>query len=138
MTKMPAIRVRYHEAGHAVVARLLGVPVTEVTAREQRKFRGLTLVNLGNLSRNRSFHEKQIKILLAGSLSESKQFPDVDWEEIQGNCTSDWSELYAHAHEIVGIRGLPKPKRVNIMHLYPATIGIVDAIAQETDALIAG
>jgi hypothetical protein len=84
MSKIPAMPVRYHEAGHAVVARLLGVPVIEVTARDQRKYRGLTLVDLGKLSNDRSFHEKQIKVLLAGCLSESKQFPDVDWDEIQG------------------------------------------------------
>jgi hypothetical protein len=46
------------------------------------------------------------------------------------------AELYIHAHKIAGLRGLPKPMHVNIMRVYPATVEIVETLAQETDALI--
>jgi hypothetical protein len=132
-----AMRVRYHEAGHAVVAKLLGIPVREVTARPRRgKFRGATIADLSKQKLNRAYHEKQIMILLAGSLSESKQFPDVDWEEIQGNSLTDWVVLYHHADEIARICKLPRPKRVNIPRTYPATIEIVTAIGREGATLI--
>jgi hypothetical protein len=51
VTEPKAHSVRYHEAGHAVVARLLGIPVNEVTARPARgaKFRGLTVVTVDGI-----------------------------------------------------------------------------------------
>jgi ATP-dependent Zn protease len=45
-------RVKYHEAGHAVVARLLGISVVYVTGRPEGKFRGgVTQIEYGRRQR---------------------------------------------------------------------------------------
>jgi hypothetical protein len=140
VTEPKAHAVRYHEAGHAVVARLLGIPVSEVTARPARggKFRGLTVVAIdGRQQSDLARHEGRIKVLLAGSLTEAKKFPESNWEEIQGNCFSDWTTLYRHAEEIRKILGQPKPKRDNIFHMHPGNEKLIRALAEQTETLIA-
>jgi hypothetical protein len=134
---MKAHAVRYHEAGHGVVARLLSINVIEVTARPSGKYRGLTVVDrIRGQHDEADFLEREIKVLLAGSLAEVKRFPDSDWTTVQGSCAGDWFMLFATADRLVQIRGLPRPKAMNILRQYPATLEIIERLAGETQHLL--
>jgi hypothetical protein len=135
--KNEATRVRYHEAGHAVIARVLRIPVIKVTARPSRKFRGVTTIDRTAKQKNEaSFLESEIKVLLAGSYAEVKQYPDSDWKAVQCNCIHDWFAAYHCADHLVQIRRLPRPERMDISRQYPATILIVERSAAETEQLL--
>jgi hypothetical protein len=130
--------VRYHEAGHAVVARVLGINVIYVTARPKGKYRGLTCIDYtGRRQEPVEFFNHQIKILLAGSLAEIKRYPDSDWNVLRDNCFDDWGKAYACADRLVRIRRLPRPQRMDIFRQYPATTLIIERTAAETERLLA-
>jgi ATP-dependent Zn protease len=136
-SKVKRIHTRWHEASHAVVARVLGVPVEEVTARPTHKNQGQTIV--GRMSPKWSEqrrHESMTKVLLAGMLGVARRFPELDFDTEVVDVT-DLAGAYAHAHELVQILGLPRPERMNMMRAYPATEKLVDDLLDETKALIA-
>ena len=76
--KLTAKRVRWHEASHVVIARVLGFTVLEVSAREDAKYRGSTTVGPRPEGTEQQFHANEIKVLLAGMLTEAKKFPELD------------------------------------------------------------
>lgn len=135
-TTWKAQAVRYHEAGHAVIARVLGIDVIYVTARPEPKFRGVTHVNYDGRERDADLLERQTKILLAGSYAEIKRYPDSDWDAVQGNCIDDWGHAYARADRLVQICRLPRPRRMDIFWQYPASTLIVERAAAETKQLL--
>ena len=136
-TFMAAQRVRYHEAGHAVVARVLGIDVAYVTARSEGKYRGLTRLNNDRREQKAiEFLDCQIKILLAGSYAELKRYPDFSLECVIGDRFDDWSRAYGCADRLVQIRRLPRPERMDILRQYPASTLIIERSAAETKQLL--
>jgi hypothetical protein len=132
----PAAITRWHEAGHAVVARALGIPVAGVTARPSRKNKGCVFVDSKSWGVGaRQFHEGMIKVRLAGTLAVNKQFPHLDFESEVIDHEDVW-QAYDHAHKLALLLGLPQPERLNIAHAYPATEKLVDDLTAETEALI--
>ncbi len=66
--------VAHHEAGHAVVARLLGAGVREVVLSERNQEQGLSQIQVKGLSQ----HAIR-QILFAGSLAEIKHLAMAQW-----------------------------------------------------------
>ena len=129
--KFEAKQVRYHEPGHTVVARLLGTRVIAVTARpHEYKYRGMTFTDRRGVERDLAFYENEIKIYIAGTLAQAKLWPDTDWD------FNDICNAYHCAHEIAVLRGLRRPKRLNIIRQYPATEKIIAAQVEQTETLI--
>jgi hypothetical protein len=132
----PAAITRWHEAGHAVIARALGIPVAGVTARPSRKNQGCIFVDGKSWGvGDQQFHEGMIKVLLAGTLAVGRQFPHLDFESDIMDHGDVW-QAYGHAHKLALLLGLPQPERLNIAHVYPATEKLVDDLTAETEALI--
>ena len=137
--KLSAVRIRWHEASHTVIARAAGLRVLVVTARGGRldKYRGTTTLAPRPETTPQQFHENEIKVLLAGMLGEAKHFPELDLQlDIMPYCASDWATAYHHAHKLALIGNLPQPKRMNIQHIYPATIDLIDGFATEVEGLL--
>ena len=91
--KLSAVRIRWHEASHTVIARAAGLRVLVVTARGGRldKYRGTTTLAPRPETTPQQFHENEIKVLLAGMLGEAKHFPQLDLQlDIMPYCASDW------------------------------------------------
>ena len=80
MTTSPnQIATAYHEAGHAVMALLLGRPIQRVSIQPSHLRLGLCEIQKGSFRPSKDQLETQILILLAGAAAEARHTGRYDW-----------------------------------------------------------
>jgi ATP-dependent Zn protease len=70
----------YHEAGHAVVALVLGRPVVRVTVVPDQKHAGLCEFRKGTFRPSKDGLEREILIALGGMAAEARHTGDYAWD----------------------------------------------------------
>jgi hypothetical protein len=74
------IATAYHEAGHAVVALLLGRPIHRVSIRPKERWLGTCEFRKGRTRPDRDPVETELLILLAGLAAEARQMGEYAWD----------------------------------------------------------
>lgn len=69
----------YHEAGHAVMALVLGRPVTQVSIRPEREYLGICRFGKSVFRPTEDWLEREILIALGGIAAEARVIGDYDW-----------------------------------------------------------
>ena len=70
----------YHEAGHAVVAMILGRPVDEVTILANREFLGVCRFGKNRYRPSEDWIEREILIALGGIAAEARYTGNYAWD----------------------------------------------------------
>jgi ATP-dependent Zn protease len=70
----------YHEAGHAVVAMILGRPVESVSVLPNRQFLGMCRFHKGVFRPSKDWLEQEILISLGGLASEAMHSGEYAWD----------------------------------------------------------
>jgi hypothetical protein len=55
---------------------------------------------------------------------------------VPGSCLSDWHRACLYADQLVQMRGLPRPRRMDMFRQYPASNAIIDRLIDETQDLL--
>src|SRR5262245_42777926 len=69
----------YHEAGHAVVALILGRPVDEVSVLANRDFLGVCKFGKARIRPSEDWLEREMLIALGGIAAEARHTGNYDW-----------------------------------------------------------
>lgn len=79
------IATAYHEAGHAVMALVLGRPVQRVSVKPNHLRLGQCELKKGTARPSRDIVEREILILLAGLAAEARQMGQYGWGAAAGD-----------------------------------------------------
>ena len=106
----PAMSTRYHEAGHAIAARVLNVPVVAVTARDSRRGGSVALDGREHYDDSvEQYLTALLVVLAAGPLAEIIRFPDAA-EQIQQERYRDLFDSLKVAEALAAALDFPRNK----------------------------
>jgi ATP-dependent Zn protease len=122
----------YHEAGHAVVALVLGRPVHQVSILPNRAHLGICEFGKGVFRPSEDWLEREILIALAGLAAEARFIDDYAWD----GASRDLQYVRRLAVQRAGERGAERLERrllAKVEHLLaqPAHWRAVELIAAE-------
>lgn len=136
--------IAYHEAGHAVVARVLGISITHATMLPDQTSLASVGIEATSLAHNANQVDALVVVSFAGPHSQSRYRPARkadDWERKANNWDADIEQMSSWAASIVALRhGLPVPEDGAIApfpdSLKPEVGSLLEQLSDKAEAMV--